>query len=354
MGTARSADLIIIGGGPIGLSSALYAARAGLVPLVLEPRGGPVDKACGEGLMPSAVAALSDLGVDLPGLPFRGIRYLDGPRSVEASFRDGPGRGVRRTALHTALTDAVARAGIEVLPRAMARLTQDADTVRVGLAGRAGSEPSVTGRYAIAADGLHSPTRRVLGLDRPRRAPRRYGLRQHFRLRPWTDLVEVHWASALEAYVTPVAEDLVGVAVLGPAGQTWPECLRELPALRDRLVGAESMTGVRGAGPLRQRARSRRAGRVLLVGDAGGYVDALTGEGIAVGLAQAREAVAAIVADRPGAYPAAAARVSRRSAVLTSGLLAATRTATGRRVVLGASRRLPWAFDRVVNALAHN
>ncbi|MEV1206177.1 NAD(P)/FAD-dependent oxidoreductase, partial [Microbispora rosea] len=97
-------DLLVAGGGPAGLATAINAALAGMETVVVEPRTGPVDKACGEGLMPTGAAALADLGVAVPdGRPFRGIRYVDGPHRVQAEFRDGPGLGVRRTALHTAL-----------------------------------------------------------------------------------------------------------------------------------------------------------------------------------------------------------------------------------------------------------
>ena len=105
--------------------------------------------------------------------------------------------------------------------------------------------------------------------------------------------MEVHWGSYGEAYVTPVGADLVGVAVLSAQPGAVRGAAQRFPQLRERLANASAATRARGAGPLRQRVARRVAGRVLLVGDAGGYVDALTGEGISLGMAQARAAVSA-------------------------------------------------------------
>ncbi len=80
-------DLLIVGGGPGGLATALHARRQGLSVIVAEPRETPIDKACGEGLMPGGLAALTSLGVDVVGLPFRGIAYLNEHRRAEARFR---------------------------------------------------------------------------------------------------------------------------------------------------------------------------------------------------------------------------------------------------------------------------
>lgn len=337
-------DLVVAGGGPVGLAVALHAARAGLDVSVREPREGPIDKACGEGLMPGAVAELEALGVRPDGHPLAGIRYLDGSgagESVEAAFRFGPGRGVRRTTLHAALAAPLADAGVPVEPTPVKEVRDLGDHLLVD------GEPT---RFLIAADGLHSPVRRLLDLEVTTRDRRRFGLRCHVAQAPWTPFVEVHWAPHAEAYVTPVADDLIGLAVLTDAGTGFEETMREFPVLRARLTGEH--TRVLGAGPLRQRARRRVAGRVLLVGDAAGYVDALTGEGIAVGLAQARAAVACVVADDPERYEVQARRLSRRHELLTHALLRATAHQPVRRRLVPVAARAPWLFSAAVNQLA--
>lgn len=338
-------DLVVAGGGPVGMAVALHARRAGLDVVVREPRSGPIDKACGEGLMPGAVAELAALGVVPRGHDIAGIHYLDGTgggAGVSARFATGPGRGVRRTVLHAALSARLAEAGIDVEPRPV-RIVRDA-----------GDHVEVDGeraRYLVAADGLHSPTRRLVGLEADRPAGRRrFGLRCHVQQAPWSSFVEVHWSTRAEAYVTPVDDDLVGVAILTETGESFDDALADFPVLRDRLVGER--TRVRGAGPLRQKARARAAGRVLLVGDAAGYVDALTGEGIALGLAQARAAVACLAADRPDRYERVVRRIGLRQEVLTHALLLATGSQVVRRRLVPAAERLPWVFSTAVNQLA--
>jgi flavin-dependent dehydrogenase len=346
-------DVLVVGGGPVGLAAAIRCALAGLSVTVAEPRVAPVDKACGEGVMPAAVRRLATLGVTPDGHPLRGIRYLDAAHQADAPFRHGDGRGIRRTVLHAALAARAAALGIPVLPVRVTTFERHADHVTAA---------GVAARYLVAADGLHSTIRRALERkgpavagSGPRRAPApRYGLRRHYRVAPWTDLVEVHWTPGAEAYVTPVSADVVGIGLLfgrtdQDAGGDFEARLSAFPALLDRLSGAPPASEVRGAGPMRQDVRRRVYGRVLLVGDASGYVDALTGEGIGVGLAQADALAACLAAGRPDDYERAWRRASGPAWRFTAGLLWSRNQPFLAPRIVPAAQRLPWLFATLVN-----
>lgn len=344
----RMRDVVVAGGGPAGLAVALGCARAGMDVVVCERRSGVLDKACGEGLMPGAVRALAALGVDPPGHPIEGITYRQGTTIAHARFRGGTGRGVRRTELHDALRAAVDRAGVPVLASAVTDLTQYDDHVQAG---------ALRARYLVAADGLHSAIRDLAGLTaenttRGTTVAPRWGLRRHYALAPSGNAVEVTWARWSEAYVTPVAPDTIGVAILSSVRGGFTEQLAAFPELVARLSGVRPVSRVRGAGPLRQRTTGRVAGRVLLAGDAAGYVDALTGEGLALSLTTAAELVGCLRAGRPADYERAWIRTSRRSRWLTESLLwARNQPVLGRRIVPAAARA-PWLFAAAVDQLA--
>lgn len=336
-------DLLVAGGGPAGLATAIHAARAGLEAVVVDRRPGPIDKACGEGLMPHTVKQLTAIGVPLRGKPFRGITYVDERHRVAAYFRSGTGLGVRRTVLYEGLHDTATAAGVRIVQGEIGDVSQDANSVRCG---------DLRARYLAAADGLHSPIRRSLGLNRPAPARRRWGIRRHYQVAPWSDTVEVYWAHDTEAYVTPVADDMVGVAILTSRQGKFGDHLLDFPALTERLSGIEHGSD-RAAGPLRQRVRKRASGRVLLVGDAAGYVDALTGEGLGIAFGGAELAVKCVLADTPGDYDSQWRAMSRRYRLLTGGLLQASGIPGVRAAIVPAASALPRVFGGIVNLLAY-
>ncbi|MFD3534180.1 NAD(P)/FAD-dependent oxidoreductase [Streptomyces sp. NPDC058664] len=342
---SRAHDLIIVGGGPAGLATALYAARAGFDTVVAEPRRAPVDKACGEGLMPGAVRTLTSLGLEIPGHPLAGIRYVQGSRQVQAAFRRGPGLGVRRTGLHDVLHGAVLAAGVPVLPLRVGEVRQD--TTGVTLPGT-----GLRAKWLVAADGLHSPVRRSLGLCAGSPQRPRYGLRRHYAVPPWSPYVEVHCGRHGEAYVTPLGPQLVGIALLTDRRAPFGAQLERFPELAARLPAERAVTAVRGAGPLRQKARTRFHGRVLLVGDAAGYVDALTGEGISLALTGAGALVDNVRRGTPDRYESDWNRATRRHRLLTELLVRVRQQRVLAPLVVPAAARMPSVFTAVVNVLA--
>jgi flavin-dependent dehydrogenase len=306
--------------------------------VIVEARRGVVDRACGEGLMPAALAALAVIGVEPSegGQPFGGIRYVAGARVAEATFPGGArGLGLARTELHAALRAAAERAGVELHDGVRAT-----GLIAEGIATDAGE---IRARFVVGADGLRSRVRSWAGLARAPGRPARFGVRRHLALAPADARVEVHFGRGAEAYLTPLAPDRIGVALLweGPARGFDALLAERFPEpLRARLAGGRALGRDLGRGPFGQRARAAARGRVALVGDAGGYVDPLTGEGLALAFEEARALAPALARGDLAAYARASARLRRLPEALT-------------RLALFAARR-PRLLSRVVAALARD
>jgi 2-polyprenyl-6-methoxyphenol hydroxylase-like FAD-dependent oxidoreductase len=342
-------DLLVVGAGPVGLATAIRARLRGLEVAVIEARRAPpLDKACGEGLMPEGVAALARMGVRLPeraGAPFSGIRYVDGAVVAEGCFTSGHGLGVRRTALSAALLERAREVGAEIhFATPMRTWSRSAEGIRAET-----PKGAFRARLLVGADGARSRVRAEAGLEgRPPRGPGRYGLRRHFGVTPGSGRVEVHWAEGAEAYVTPVSPDEVGVALLWRGGRArYEDLLGRFPALAARLAGARPRSSVRGAGPFHQRVTRRFAPGVALVGDAAGYLDAISGEGLTLGFRCAEALVDVVAAGQPlAAYERAYRELSATIWRMTRLLLAVAALPALRRRVIRTLAARPELFDR--------
>jgi menaquinone-9 beta-reductase len=306
---SRPWDVFVAGGGPAGLATAIAARRHGLSVVVADGAVPPIDKPCGEGLMPDGVEALRHLGISIPegeAYPFHGIRFVSDGTKAEANFPRGAACGIRRTHLHRIMLDHAAASGVHMMWQAPVTGLHPEGALVAGKLLRA--------RWVVGADGASSLVRHWAKLDRhwsrapweavrhasdvasdvasivPREKSLRLAFRRHYRVAPWTNFMELHWGHHCQAYVTPVAPEEVCVALIASSRLRFriEDALQEFPELCTRLENAECASRERGAITVTRRLRRVYRGHTALVGDAAGGVDAITGEGLCLAFRQAR------------------------------------------------------------------
>ncbi len=326
------ADVIVVGAGPAGAATAILLAERGLGVLVLDRGTLPRPKICGEYLSPEATRILDRLGV-LKAIDTGGSAPLGGMRItapdgtvVSGTYRPiGPWRPYRGHALGVsrAVLDGVLVDRLRALPVDLREQVRVTDVVRDGnrVAGveavEAGGRVQVfRAPLVVGADGRASAVAHRLGCRRPHRL-RRMALVTYVRgLADCRDMGEIFVDPPDYAILNPLAPDRVNMSLVVPLahGAAWSGRLedffaarvRQLPHLARRVAGAERITAVQAMGPLAHRVTSPREGGVLLVGDAAGFYDPFTGEGVFAALRGAELAAeTAAEAFRTGDWSAA-------------------------------------------------
>jgi len=276
-------DVLILGGGPAGLAAAIALRQKEIDCHVVEAMEPAIDKGCAEGLMPDALAALRELGLNIgeqQGHRFRGIRFNNHQHHVHADFSSGVGIGVRRTQLHALIADRARNAGVPVSWNSRVRLLDDRSALVNGR--------KVSFRYLIGADGQTSGVRKWARLGQVQKESIRFGFRRHYKIVPWSEYVEVYWGSTGQVYVTPVAADSVCVVfITRNPGLAQGDFLKAFPAVADIIEGVPAMSTLRGGISANRKLRRVASDSVALIGDASGSPDAITGEGLAVSFRQA-------------------------------------------------------------------
>ena len=337
-------DVIVAGGGPAGLAAAIAARQAGLEVSLFDGARPPIDKACGEGIMPDGLAALQRLGITIPpsqACAFRGLRFIDDSHNVGATFAPGVGYGIRRLLLHELMQQRAAALGVNL--NWGARVT-GISAGRIEVDGK-----PLPFRWLVCADGQNSPLRNKTGLFGSGSARVRYGFRRHYRMASWTDYVEVHWAPGGQMYVTPIAPDQVCVAFITPdLRMRFDAALPQFTILAERLAGAEIVGTTIGAVTASRQLRRVQSGRIALIGEAAGSVDAITGTGLSVAFRQAFELAAAMRANRLDVYQKAHERIMRLPRNMSRLLLSLGRRQQFRQRVLRALECEHGAFDQML------
>lgn len=336
----------VVGGGPAGLSAAIALKRiSGCEVVMVDCAVPPVDKACGEGLMPDSIAALRQLDIDIPadaGFAFRGIRFTDGSSSVFADFPDGMARGIRRPVLHSLLVDCAAKQGIEML--------WGVKQVRLESNGILANGRFVRADLVVGADGQNSSIRRQASLNRTKREKRRFGFRRHYHVAPWSPYVELHWAPHFQIYVTPVAHEEICVALISRDPHLrLDQALRECPELNTRLARALPVSPEMGALSVSRTLEHIQRENVVLIGDASGSVDAITGEGMCLGFRQSLALASAVRSQHVSNYERLHGAIMKRPRTMASLMMALDRNNQLQRRALAGLARHPELFQSLLS-----
>ena len=340
----RATDVFVVGGGPAGLAAAIAARRKGFDVILSDSAVPPVDKACGEGIMPDGLLAARSLGLDLsavPGHVFRGVRFRDEGAGVQALFPRGEGRGIRRIELHRMMVDAAIEAGVRLVwGTRVAGLSSEG--VRVG-------DRLVRARWIVGADGSHSQVRGWAGLDASNGKLRRYGFRRHYRVADPGDFMQIHWSDHCQLYLTPVAPQEICVVVISRDQKLrLAGALSAFPEVRERLNCAEPLNLERGGVTISRTLRTVTQGNVALVGDASGSVDAITGDGICLLFQHALALADCLEQGSLQEYPAIHRRIGRRAEFMSRLMLMLDGRRTLRRATMRALQFEPRLFARLL------
>jgi len=338
-------DVLVVGGGPAGLAAAIAARKRGFRVTVADGACPPIDKACGEGLLPGTLAALAELGVDIQpgeGRTFRRIRFIDNTVSAEAEFSGESGLGVRRTVLHDKMVERAQECGVELL--------WNSPVTGISPIGASVRGKETAAKWIIGADGIQSRVRRRIGLDGGPPRTVRFAHSRHYRMAPSANCVEVHWGRRMQAYVTPLGNDETCVALItADPRMRFDEAIREFPQLADSLKNAEPRGVQRGTITAMRTLKRVYRGNVALVGDASGSVDAVTGEGLGLSFRQALALAEALEAGSLEKYQDAHRRLARRPMATARLLLLLDQYARLRRRVLNGLTKDPDLFSRMLS-----
>jgi len=305
----RNCEVLIVGAGPAGSALARHLARAGREVLLVEARRHPRTKTCAEYASPRIADELRILGIEAvdwqrSAVPVSGMQIVVGEDGFRLRYTDRRGErtawGLDRPGFDALLASAATKAGASVAERtSFQRPIIERGRVTGGILRDAQGVHDVRARWVIGADGARSRVARSLGVSRSLVAPRRLGLIARYQRVPGIDgFGEMHVGNGYYIGLAPVPNGQLNVGmalplprsgdVRLPAEERFEAAIASLPAVAARLGPSRRLTPIHGAAPIGHRVTRPAGDGWMLIGDAAGFIDPFTGEGIYRALRSAR------------------------------------------------------------------
>ena len=338
-------DVIVIGAGPAGIATAIAASQKGLQVVVLDARTPPIDKTCGEGLLPQGAAALHSLGIHLNSdvaVPLAGIRFAGRGSSAYGKFPGMTGFALRRIRLHQLLVERANQAGV-IFHWGTHVTNIDSRQVAAG-------EMQIRYTWLVGADGQNSFVQKWANLSPLRTNDKRFGFRQHFRVHSWPNLVDVYWGDRCQILATPTGHHEVCIALLSSdATLRINQAFTLFPEFAAMLEGAVPITRETGSITCLNRLPAVTRGHIALVGDASGSVDAITGLGLSLAFQQAIFLAEAFESGDLAHYESAHRKIAAMPALMSRIMLIMDKNGWVRRRALRLFENNPNLFSKLLS-----
>jgi 2-polyprenyl-6-methoxyphenol hydroxylase-like FAD-dependent oxidoreductase len=290
--------IAIVGGGPVGLFLSIKLSMRGYHVDLFEKGSWPIDKVCGQGLMPTGVNELKEIGLDFEihndYYPIKSIEYFDEHKNIKGNL-PSIGMGVFRNVLSSKLyAKAKSISAIKLHENTFVHNIGHVNShSRVFLELGVDKKLRKEFDYIFCCDGMNSRTRKLMNLNKSNFIQDRMGARLHYDISPWSESVEVYWGSGVEAYVTPISNCRVEIAFLWfgdrlSKGPFLEERLLDLfPILKEKVANLSSIGDFRGYGPFSYSSKKINDQNIFFVGDSYCFLDGITGEGLSLGFKSA-------------------------------------------------------------------
>ncbi len=355
-------NIAIIGAGPAGLSTAIALAQKGQLVSIFDKASLPINKVCGEGILPTGVKYLTNIiGVEfiskIESYPFKGIKYIDSNGTIAiGEFNNSKGFGIKRLKLAQALYSLCKTFPNITFYENHKLITLKSSPKQLEFTVENSLDKSTKTfadfNYLIGADGRLSTVRNLISnKGKKPTSLKRKGARLYIATPPWTNMVEVYWANNIEAYVTPNSHKSIGIMFswdLKNFKANEDTLLSFFPTLKEKIDNKERQGPLMYIGNFAHQSQEASVDNIAFIGDAVVFMDGVTGEGLSLAFEAANLLSESIINDDLISYNIDIKKLKNKYIVITNLALLLTQHKFLRKCIIKLFSLFPTIFRFVL------